>query len=176
MDSHTGPCQVLPIRARVNQGAMVMKRYSIFPRGPGLEAHHQIVGISRTFDVDALPLCRSSVGVFNSPPTPRQSTDSLCYCHCCCLSLLLILLLLFWLHCDIERRLSDSRNGTYNNNYNNNNNHNRSIRRDATGSVRWFTGKCVGNLNSTILANGICTTQHLSWKIPRINSYGTLTY
>ena len=37
-----------------------------------------------------------------------------------------------------------------------------SIRRDTTGSARRFIGKCVKNLYSTILTNGICTTQHLS--------------
>ena len=29
-------------------------------------------------------------------------------------------------------------------------------------SVRWSTGKCAGNFNSTIQTNGICTTRHLS--------------
>ena len=36
------------------------------------------------------------------------------------------------------------------------------LRRDTTGSARWFTGKCARNLNLTIQTNGICTTQHLS--------------
>ena len=44
------------------------------------------------------------------------------------------------------------------------------------GSARWSTGRCARNLNLIIRTNGICTTQHLSWKITHINSYGTLTY
>ena len=36
--------------------------------------------------------------------------------------------------------------------------------RDTTGSAGWSTGKCAGNLNSTIKTNGICTIQHLSKK------------
>ena len=51
-----------------------------------------------------------------------------------------------------------------------------SIRRDTTGSAGWSTGKCAGNFNSTIQTNGICSTRHLSSKMTRINSYGTLTY
>ena len=36
--------QVLPLRAKVNLGAMAMKRCSIFPKAPtSLEPHHQIV-------------------------------------------------------------------------------------------------------------------------------------
>ena len=39
-----GPNQVLPFRARVDQGAMAMKRWSAFPKAPAsLEPHHQIV-------------------------------------------------------------------------------------------------------------------------------------
>ena len=35
---------MLQLRARVNQGAMAMKRYSTFPKAPALlEPHHQIV-------------------------------------------------------------------------------------------------------------------------------------
>ena len=37
-------------------------------------------------------------------------------------------------------------------------------------------GKCARNSNLTILTNGICTTQHLSEKMPCISSYETLTY
>ena len=36
--------QVLPLRARVDLGAMAMKGYSAFPKAPALlEPHHQIV-------------------------------------------------------------------------------------------------------------------------------------
>ena len=36
--------QVLPLRARVDQGAMAMKGYSAFPNAPALlEPHHEIV-------------------------------------------------------------------------------------------------------------------------------------
>ena len=39
-----GPYQVLPLWARVDLGAMVMKGYSAFPKAPALlEPHHQIV-------------------------------------------------------------------------------------------------------------------------------------
>ena len=39
-----GPYQVLPLRARVDLGAMAMKGYSAFPKAPALlESHHQIV-------------------------------------------------------------------------------------------------------------------------------------
>ena len=39
-----GPYQVLPLRARVDLGAMAMKGYSAFPKAPALlEPHHQIV-------------------------------------------------------------------------------------------------------------------------------------
>ena len=38
------PYQVLPLRARVDLGAMAMKGYSAFPKAPALlEPHHQIV-------------------------------------------------------------------------------------------------------------------------------------
>ena len=39
-----GPYQVLPLWARVDLGAMAMKRYSAFSKAPALlEPHHQIV-------------------------------------------------------------------------------------------------------------------------------------
>ena len=39
-----GPYQVLPFRAKVDLGAMVMKGYSAFPKAPALlEPQHQIV-------------------------------------------------------------------------------------------------------------------------------------
>ena len=39
-----GHFQVLPFRARVDQGAMAMKRHSAFPNAPALlELHHQVV-------------------------------------------------------------------------------------------------------------------------------------
>ena len=40
---YIGPYQVLPLRARVDLGAMAMKGYSAFPKAPALlEPHHQI--------------------------------------------------------------------------------------------------------------------------------------
>ena len=39
-----GPYQVLPLRARMDLGAMAMKEYSTFPKAPALlEPHHEIV-------------------------------------------------------------------------------------------------------------------------------------
>ena len=38
-----GPYHVLPIRARVDGGAVTKKENSIFPKVPRLEPHHQIV-------------------------------------------------------------------------------------------------------------------------------------
>ena len=39
-----GPYQVLPLRARMDLGAMAMKGYSAFPKAPALlETLHQIV-------------------------------------------------------------------------------------------------------------------------------------
>ena len=43
-DPKIGPYQVLPLRARVDMGAMVMKGYYTFLKAPALlEPHHQIV-------------------------------------------------------------------------------------------------------------------------------------
>ena len=42
-DPQTGPYQVLPLRARVDQRSMAMKAYSAFTKAPALlEPHHQI--------------------------------------------------------------------------------------------------------------------------------------
>ena len=41
---YIGPYQVLPLRGRVDLGAMAMKGYSAFPKDPALlELHHWIV-------------------------------------------------------------------------------------------------------------------------------------
>ena len=41
---YVGPYQMLPLRARVNLGAMAMKGYSAFPKAPALpEPYHQMV-------------------------------------------------------------------------------------------------------------------------------------
>ena len=64
-----GPYQVLPLRARVDLGAMAMKGYSAFPKAPALlepspsdclvsYPGHSLGGV--------LPLCREAVGVFYS--------------------------------------------------------------------------------------------------------------
>ena len=42
-DPYVGPYQVLPLRSRVNLGAMTMKGYSTFPKAERLKTHHQIV-------------------------------------------------------------------------------------------------------------------------------------
>ena len=43
-DPYIGPYQVLPLRAKVDLGAMVMKGYSEFHKAPVLlKIHHQIV-------------------------------------------------------------------------------------------------------------------------------------
>ena len=34
---------MFPLQARVNLGAMALKKYSTFPKAPGLEPHHQVV-------------------------------------------------------------------------------------------------------------------------------------
>ena len=45
-DPQIGPYQVLPLWARVDLGAMVMKGYSAFSKAPALlEPHHQIVSV-----------------------------------------------------------------------------------------------------------------------------------
>ena len=39
-----GTCQVLPLRARVDLGAMAMKGFSTFRKAPAIvERHHQII-------------------------------------------------------------------------------------------------------------------------------------
>ena len=58
------------LRARVDLGAMTMKRYSTFPKTPTLlEPHNQFNVIYRTLvGVDVvISLCRNVVGVFYSP-------------------------------------------------------------------------------------------------------------
>ena len=37
------PYQELPLRVKADLGAMVMKRYSTFPKAPKLESYYQIV-------------------------------------------------------------------------------------------------------------------------------------
>ena len=56
-----GPYQVLPLRVRVDQGAMVMKGSSTFPKPPKLEPHHQI-------EFNVIPkICRPSATAFQHP-------------------------------------------------------------------------------------------------------------
>ena len=44
LDLQIGPSQVLPLRDRVDQGAMAMKGYPAFPKNPALlEPYHLIV-------------------------------------------------------------------------------------------------------------------------------------
>ena len=43
-DTYISPFKVLPLRARVDLGAMAMKEYSSFPKAPAIqEPHHRIV-------------------------------------------------------------------------------------------------------------------------------------
>ena len=62
---------MLPLRARVDQGAMVMKGYSAFPKAPALlEPHHQHcwnLTLRTLVGGGVLPLCRETVGVFYNP-------------------------------------------------------------------------------------------------------------
>ena len=61
---------MLPLRARVDLGAMTMKGYSTFPKTPALlEPYNQIVfRHNRTLIGESiLPLLREAVGVFYSP-------------------------------------------------------------------------------------------------------------
>ena len=63
------PYQVLPLRVRMDLGAMAMKGHSAFPKSPTLlEPHHQI-GLCRNQDTMGLflPLCTDAVGIFYSP-------------------------------------------------------------------------------------------------------------
>ena len=66
---YMGPYQVLPLRARVDLGAMAMKGYSTFPK---LQHSWNLTirlfsVISRTLVRGVLPLCRGAVSVFYSP-------------------------------------------------------------------------------------------------------------
>ena len=61
---------MLPLRARVDLGAMAMKGYSTFPKAPALQdlTIRFFSVISRTLVVGGgLPLCRGAVSVFYSP-------------------------------------------------------------------------------------------------------------
>ena len=64
-----GPCQVLPLQATVDLGAMATKGWSALPKAPALvEPYHQIVlcHIPDTRWEWVLLLCREAVGVFYS--------------------------------------------------------------------------------------------------------------
>ena len=66
-DPQIGLYQVLSLRARVDLGAMPMKRYFTFPKVPGLELHHQIVKCHiQNTRWGVFLLCRDAVGVFCS--------------------------------------------------------------------------------------------------------------
>ena len=55
-------CQVLPIRARVDLGAMAMKGCSAFPKPPvSLELHHNVIIMTPVLVLGVLPLCKESV-------------------------------------------------------------------------------------------------------------------
>ena len=44
-------CQVLPLRGRVDLGAIGMKKYSSFPKAPTLQESHHQIGESRIKDI-----------------------------------------------------------------------------------------------------------------------------
>ena len=60
---------MLPLRVRVDQGAMALKGYSTFPKAPALDPHHRIVlcHIEDTLWVEVLLPCKDAVGVFDIP-------------------------------------------------------------------------------------------------------------
>ena len=68
-----GPYQVLPLRVRVDRGAMSMKVYSVFPKVPAsLEPHHQIVwchirtlirGCRRCIKLSYITIPKSDIGI-----------------------------------------------------------------------------------------------------------------
>ena len=61
--------QVLPLRISVDLGVLTMKGYSIFPKGPGEEAHDQMqfrVISGTLIERVIIPFCRDAVDVFNS--------------------------------------------------------------------------------------------------------------
>ena len=63
-----GPYQMLPLRARTDQGAMAIKEYSTFPKATALlEPNHHVLSQYRTHVLRVLPLCGGAVGVFYSP-------------------------------------------------------------------------------------------------------------
>ena len=63
---------MLPLRARVDLGAMAIKGYSAFPKAQALlEPHHQIVYCQIQdirYGEGVLPLCKETVGVFIVQP------------------------------------------------------------------------------------------------------------
>ena len=71
-DPQIGSYQVLPLQARVDLGAMVMKGYSTFPKASALQLppHQIILGHIQDTCLEGrrvLFLCRDSVGVFSRP-------------------------------------------------------------------------------------------------------------
>ena len=66
----------------VNLGVIAMKEYSIFPRAPELEPHHQMFKchIQNTGIGGVLPLSRDAVGVFYSPCTNWAIYLEACVC------------------------------------------------------------------------------------------------
>ena len=57
---------MLPLRARVELGAMAMKGYSAFPKAPA-PSDFLVSYPGHSLGGGVLPLCREAVGVFYSP-------------------------------------------------------------------------------------------------------------
>ena len=57
-----------------------------------------------------------------------------------------------------------------------NHNYRKNIRVGTTRRAKWSTGNRARNWSLTIRTNGICTTQHLFWRMRHTNSYGILIH
>ena len=88
---------VLPLRAKVDPGAIVIKGYSAFPKAPVIRLFNVIY--KTLVGGGFLPLCREAVGVFYSPS--RQGNDRKQrlgkYMHTYIL-LLLLIIIIFLIH------------------------------------------------------------------------------
>ena len=82
-DSLIRPYQVLPLRPRMDLGAMAMRRYSAFTKAPALENYWNLNirlsnVIARRFIWGVFPFCRESVGVFSCPSRLGKEIQWVC--------------------------------------------------------------------------------------------------